>query len=546
MNRILEQILNKRGITGEAEIEEYLSLTPRRSYDPFLLKGMREGVGLILSAVGNNKKITIYGDYDADGITATVIMKTILAELGVRADHYIPSRFTEGYGLNKEALKKIKDRGTDLVISVDCGSVSFEEVEYAKEIGLDIVVTDHHNCDGGVADTIVINPHQPGCTYPFKDLAGCGVAYKLALALRDERGIAREVTNRLLDMVALGTVADIVPLVDENRSLVKYGIRELNAKKRPGIRTLARASGIADRFINSEVISFILAPRVNASGRIGDASYGVELFMAETDELALPFAEKLIDYNTERKALQESTLKACLELEDSYIKGYAFPVIETDDAHEGISGIVAGQLSKIYNRPVAIVTPFNELAKGTSRSVEKIDLHKLLSRHEHLFEKFGGHRGACGFTLKRGQVALLRKGLQESLDEMLAEDPTLLDPVIKWDASVNIADLDMELMDEMELMAPFGNENEKPSFLIEDVLISDYRLIGSRGEHIKFKMFDSEGNGMDAIVFRVSEETKAAIAEKYRTRRYAAVTGYPEINSWQNKKSIQMIVGSLK
>ena len=239
MNEIIRQLLTQRGITEETDILEYLSPRPRTSYDPRLLYGMKEAVDLILSAVRNGEKIVVYGDYDADGVTATVIMMTILRALGAKApSFYIPSRFDEGYGLNENAIVKLAELGVDMIVTVDCGAVSYYEVEVAKEYGITVVVTDHHNCDDGLADTIVLDPKQPEETYPYRQLAGCGVAYKLALALRDAAGLDKKVTNSLLDMVAIGTVADVVPLTGENRSLVKYGLHVINNGSRIGLNML--------------------------------------------------------------------------------------------------------------------------------------------------------------------------------------------------------------------------------------------------------------------------------------------------------------------
>ncbi len=281
--RILE-LLNKRGIRTEEEIKEFLSDKPQKTYDPFLLLNMEAGVDFILSSIEENERICIYGDYDADGITSTSVLMEVLSKLTKNLTYYIPSRFEEGYGLNCEALKKIKANGVDLVITVDCGSVSCAEVEYAKEIGLKILVTDHHTITDKQADCLVINPMQPGCPYPFKHLAGVGVAFKLAQALAAETGLPKSVVNRTLDLVGIGTIGDIVPLVDENRTLAKYGIRAINVSQRLGLVKLMEGVSLDKGAVSSENISYIIVPHLNASGRMENAGIAAGLMMGNDQE----------------------------------------------------------------------------------------------------------------------------------------------------------------------------------------------------------------------------------------------------------------------
>ncbi|MBQ3964069.1 MAG: DHH family phosphoesterase, partial [Firmicutes bacterium] len=343
MNEIIRQLLSKRGIVEEQDIIEYLSPRPRTSYDPRLLYGMKEAVDTILAAVRRGDKIVVYGDYDADGVTATVIMMTILRALGAKApSFYIPSRFDEGYGLNENAIEKLAELGVDMIVTVDCGAVSYFEVETAKEYGITVVVTDHHNCSDGLADTIVLDPKQPDETYPYKDLAGCGVAYKLALALRDAAGLDKKITNGLLDMVAVGTVADVVPLTGENRSLVKYGLHKINTGDRIGLNMLIdriyRKPGDPawKRYpIDSGRIGFGIGPHINAAGRMGDASLGVRLFLAKTPEEAYPYVEKLYTLTQERKGVQDKTERDLIAYCGEELDNDLFPVLIPQTSHEG-------------------------------------------------------------------------------------------------------------------------------------------------------------------------------------------------------------------
>ena len=383
------ELLNKRGITAEAEIEEFLSDKPQKTYDPFLLRNMEAGVDLILSAIEDDEKICIYGDYDADGITSTAVLMEVLSHLTDRLTYYIPSRFDEGYGLNCGALDKIKADGADLVVTVDCGSVSCVEVEHAKKIGLKILVTDHHTMADKAADCLIINPMQKGCDYPFKHLAGVGVAFKLAQALAAETGLPKSVVNRTLDLVGVGTIGDIVPLTDENRTLAKYGIRSVNLTQRPGLSKLIEAAGLQRGRIGSENISFIIVPHLNASGRMKQARIAASLMMESDEAAAEKGVETLISCNEERKRIQNETFELCRQIAEDRYREDPFLVIDLEDAHEGITGIVAGKLKETFHKPAVIVTPTADgCFKGTGRGIPGINLYHLLKENENLFERF--------------------------------------------------------------------------------------------------------------------------------------------------------------
>ena len=394
------QLLHKRGIREQEDIAEFLSPSPRRTYDPFLLKNMEEGVSLILEEAVKGSRICIYGDYDADGITSTTLMLSVLSHITDpgQVDYYIPSRFEEGYGLNRDAIQQISQRGVDLIITVDCGSVSYDEVEYAKELGMKVLVTDHHTVTDTIADCLVINPKQPGCPYPFKNLAGCGVAFKLAQAIQQRADLPKSVINEVLDLVAIGTVGDIMPLVDENRTIVKFGLRILNRVQRAGLARLIEAVSLTPGKITSENISYIIVPHLNASGRIEDASMAVEVLRcaaepdneADSDALDEKVA-RLVNQNIQRKKLQQDTYRSCVE----YLQAAAgeengaepvkdFILIRSEDAHEGIAGIVAGKLKETYYRPAVLVTPSGEekkYLKGTGRSIAGVNLYELLKKN---------------------------------------------------------------------------------------------------------------------------------------------------------------------
>ncbi|MEG0663283.1 MAG: single-stranded-DNA-specific exonuclease RecJ, partial [Anaerovoracaceae bacterium] len=426
LHPIVAQLLQHRGISSQEEILEFLSPKPKKTYNPFLLLNLEAGVDLILETISLGEKICIYGDYDTDGITSICILKSMLTHLTDNIQHYIPSRFTEGYGLNNDAIKKIKDAGVSLIVTVDCGSVSYEEVEYAKSLGLKILVTDHHSIDQVQADCLLINPKQKECTYPFPNLAGCGVAFKLAQGLQQKTNLPKSALNDLLDLVAIGTIGDIVPLVDENRTLVKYGLNRLNQGGRLSLATLAKEISLPMGQIGSEQVAFGIVPHLNAAGRIADANLGVEFLMETNPEKAFSRAHQLMEYNTRRKTVQEETYQYCYARILEEYSQCNFPIIKAEDAHEGITGIVAGKIKENIEKPIAIVTPSGEFLKGTGRSIANVNLYELIKKYEALFERFGGHSGACGFLIKEENLELLRAGVHADFEERKKEDPNLL------------------------------------------------------------------------------------------------------------------------
>ncbi len=546
MNEIIRQLLRKRGIVEEQDIIEYLSPRPRTSYDPRLLYGMKEAVDTILAAVRRGDKIVVYGDYDADGVTATVIMMTILRALGAKApSFYIPSRFDEGYGLNENAIEKLAELGVDMIVTVDCGAVSYFEVETAKEYGITVVVTDHHNCSDGLADTIVLDPKQPDETYPYKDLAGCGVAYKLALALRDAAGLDKKITNGLLDMVAVGTVADVVPLTGENRSLVKYGLHKINTGDRIGLNMLIdriyRKPGDPawKRYpIDSGRIGFGIGPHINAAGRMGDASLGVRLFLAKTPEEAYPYVEKLYTLNQERKGVQDKTERDLIAYCGEELDNDLFPVLIPQTSHEGTNGVVAGRLRERYHKPIAILSETkDDCYKATCRGIEGLDLHAVLNTQSHLFERFGGHAMACGFTIRKENTTALKEGLQAVMQEIWQENPSLFDAATPYDLAIDPDRIDLQLAEELALMAPFGKDNPAPAFLLESVKLLEYDVIGG-GKALRIRIANAAG-GLSCICFG-SEDRIRSLEEICRGADQLRLICSIECNTFKGDKRVQL------
>ncbi|MDO4745551.1 MAG: single-stranded-DNA-specific exonuclease RecJ [Bacillota bacterium] len=530
---ILIEILRSRGIVNSEDISEFLSPTPKKTYDPFLLLNMEAGVDLLLSEINNGTKICIYGDYDADGVTSICILSHILGMLTDNFTYYIPSRFEEGYGLNKEAVRKIHDDGTGLIITVDCGSTSYEEVELAKQLGMKVIVTDHHSIDNVRADCILINPRQKECTYPFGYLAGCGVAFKMAQAIIQKAGLPRSAVNDVLDLVAIGTVADVVSLTDENRTIVKYGLNKINGNSREAIVKLKEAISLP--WITSENIAFGIAPHINAAGRMASARDAVELFRATDETSMTQKVNDLVHYNSLRKKKQEDAYNKGLEMLTGDEK---FVVLHMDDIHEGIGGIVAGKLREASNRPVIIVTPSGEgMLKGTGRSVDNIDIYETLKRHEELFVKFGGHRSACGFLMDEGNLQSLQKALDADIDEMLLDDPGLFEINTFWDMELRPEEISIELAKELKKLEPIGQGNPKPVFKLKAVELGGLRFMGAEKTHAGFTASTPEGR-VDCVLFKKAQEVKGLLT----SAEPVDLVGTVELQSWRGRDRVQFIV----
>lgn len=556
---VLLRLLRKRGFQDEKEQEEFLSLKPQKTYDPFLLKNMEEAVQSILNALDTNQSICIYGDYDADGVTSCSLLLEILGKLTANLFYYIPSRFEEGYGFHKTAVDKIKALGADMIITVDCGSTSLEEVEYAKQQGLSIIVTDHHTIvNDMVPNCIFINPKQKDCTYPFSGLSGCGVAFKLAQAIQhtlEDRKDARstllnkKALNDVLDLVAISTIGDIVPLVDENRTLVKYGLKRIQKGSRCGLLELIDAIGISKKNIKSEQIAYSIVPHLNAAGRMYSAKIGVELLIHSGDNKEdilkrKTAVETLVKNNQERKQIQEETFVNCMQLAEKINDTDLFLLIASDNAHEGIAGIVAGKLKDYFSKPTALVTLCEDGIhyKGTGRSVEGVDLYELLHTQNPCFERFGGHAGACGFLLKKDNIEKLRSGLNEHMEDLTKENPTLLVPTLRIDEKLESEELTKTFIQQLDCFEPYGHCNEKPLFLIENLIIKEIRYMGSNMEHVRFKAVSLTGSNHDYIIFSKASEYK----EKLKIGTSVDVVGYPSINHFRGTANVQFIVRDMK
>ena len=544
-------ILQRRGIRTGEEAEDFLAPAPKRTYDPELLPDLPAAADKLLQAAADGLSIWIYGDYDADGVTATALLYTVLQKLTDRVNFYVPSRFTDGYGLNKDAVRRIAEKGAQLLVTVDCGSTNREEVAYAKELGLDVIVTDHHELEAGaMPDCLLVNAHREDSRYPFSGLSGCGVAFKLAQAIQrrltaagDDRFTRQDITD-LLDLVAISTVADVVPLLDENRSLVKYGLRVINSRKRRGLRILLDMVGLERKEVDADDIGFILAPHINSCGRMATADRAVRLLAGLEDDGPLEdTAAFMVECNRNRRFAQDRTRDICMEAIAAGDCGDLFSVIEAPGAHEGVAGIVAGSLKEQFHRPVCIVTPSeNGLLKGTGRCIPGLDLHGMLSTCGELFERYGGHAGACGFSLPKENLEALRSRMDDLMRSILAERPDALDEKLSIEKMLEPSEKTLEFANALKLLEPFGEANPKPLFAIGGADVYNVQYMGSEGQHVRFTAAGSDGVEVSCVLFRRA----ADFADLLRSGAKLDVAGELGINEFNGHRKLQLTVKDIK
>jgi single-stranded-DNA-specific exonuclease len=527
---LLIQLLHNRGITDPAQFDAFLAADERLANDPFLLQEMDKAVTRVLRALLGDELVAIYGDFDADGITAAVLLAQGIQELGGRVISYIPHRFDEGHGLNLAALKNLKKQGVSLVVTVDCGITGVSEVEDGHKLGLDIIITDHHVPLGHIPSAVAaIDPKLSGSTYPFYDLAGVGVAFKLLQALYQatHRGGDWE---QFLDLVALGTVVDMVPLLGENRYLVRRGIEGLNQAPRLGVRELALSAGLEIGAIDSDSISYTLGPRLNASGRMDHAVTSYELLTTTSQAQARALAAQLETRNTERQRLTAEVLaKARAKL---LSEGTDQPLLMVGghDYPHGVLGVVAGKLVDEFYRPVIIMKLDGESVKGSARSIPGFDIVAALTKCEDLLTRFGGHSQAAGFVTPRANLDRLQRQLQEIAARDLADVD--LRPALIIDAVLPLSSLGREIYRMVSRLAPFGQGNQEPIFLSEKVKVVDSRIVGGGGKHLRLKLRDGKVV-WDAIAFDLGDRDLST---------YLDIVYNLEVDHWNGREQLRLNV----
>lgn len=526
---LVAQLLYNRGIIDPADAEMFLAGDKRLENDPALLPEMGKAVARVMRAVLGGQTIAVFGDFDVDGVTATTLLVQGLQRIGGRVIPYIPHRVEEGHGLNILALKKLYQQGASLVITVDCGITADAEALKAREMGLDLIITDHHEVTGPLPTALaVVNPKRNDSTYPFRELAGVGVAFKLLQALFRATGRDGQ-ADEFLDLVALGTVADMMPLLAENRYLVRQGLEVLNATSRPGIRELITCAGLKIGKIDAESISFALAPRLNAAGRLEHASVSYDLLNADSPEDARQVAELLERRNVERQRLT-SQFMSLVEAKLSPI-GEDTPLLMVADEEfrAGVNGLVAGKLTDKYYRPAIILEVGEKESRGSARSIPEFNIVAALWECRELLSHFGGHAQAAGFTVANENIDRLRQRLVEIARNKLAG--VELQPSINIDAEVELAGLGGETLRLITKLAPFGKANAAPTFLSRGVKVVDFRWVGSDGEHLKFRL-NKRGVVWDAIGFRINHngDIPSCIDIVFNLK----------LNTWNGRESLEL------
>ncbi|HNN12156.1 MAG TPA: single-stranded-DNA-specific exonuclease RecJ [Anaerolineales bacterium] len=533
---LLRQVLFNRGYSTDAEARAFLRGEPLVNTDPFQMSGMHEAVERVRFAIQNQEPIAIYGDYDVDGVTATALLVETLKYLAAEVRGYIPNRFEEGYGLNNNALDELKADGVRLVITVDCGIRSPAEALHARTVGLDLIISDHHHPDNENLPPAlaVINPKQHGDIYPDKDLAGVGIAYKIAEALLTEDGqlsvVNGQILNSLLDLVALGTVADLAPLVGENRVLVKKGLKQMRQTTRQGLFSLAAVSEVAVAKLNAGHIGFMLGPRLNAAGRLKEALASFELLITKDVFRAGELAQQLDMQNRERQRITRDMQTRAEEIAltddpDAYLLFAA-----QEDFNSGVVGLAASRLTEKYYRPAIVAAKGEEETRGSCRSIPEFHITDALDQCADLLVRHGGHAAAAGFTVRNENLSELVSRLKSIAAEKLSE--TELRPTVTADAEVSLGDVRPELYEKaLKYLEPTGYGNREASFVARNVRVKNSRVVGADGKHLKLSLEDERGYTHDAIGFRLGDWHKAMpprvdILFTYETNEYNGRVSY--------------------
>lgn len=533
INRLLATILANRGIINEEQIRVFLKPTRQDFYNPYLMPDMESAVERIIEAIEKKQKVIIYGDYDVDGITSVTVLKSYLEERGLKIDYYIPNRLEEGYGLNKPAIEKIANQNYNLMITVDCGISAVEEVRYAKELGLEVIVTDHHETGEEIPDAIaVVDAKRKDNQYPCRNLAGVGVVFKLIQAISKRLNIDEKEHLKYLDIVCIGTISDIVPLVDENRVIVKLGLKLLQQTKNIGLRTILMLSGYNK--IDSSTISFGVAPRINACGRMGHQEEALKLFLSKNPDEVNQLAQSLNEYNKQRQEKEKKIfLEAVEKIKQNDLEKNSIMIIDGEDWHHGVIGIVSSKITEMYFKPSILLCFEGEEGKGSGRSIPGFDLHDALQKCSKNLCKFGGHSMAVGLTVKREQYEDLKQQVEEIAKEQNIDK---IMPILKIDAQIDINEINKEIVESLKEMEPFGEENKTPLFVFKNLKIDSIRAL-SEGKHIKLTLKKDANNIISAIGFNMGQ-----VVEDYYIGDKVDIVGTLEINTFNGEDSLQIVV----
>lgn len=575
ISEISASLLYNRGFHTAEDASKFLNFNDVVMHSPLLLKDVEKAVARISEALENNERIAIFGDYDVDGVTSVTMLYLYLHNLGADIGYYIPNRIGEGYGLSREAINLLYNKGVSLIITVDTGITAVDETEYAKSLGIDIVITDHHECQEILPDAVaVVNPHQSDCQYPFKSLAGVGVIFKVICAFEiinfgdrsNEAEAVKSIYYRFADLAAIGTIADVMPIIDENRIIVKFGLEMITKTKRIGLLALMEAASLGSnpnvravvpdnkpkaekqRKINSTYIGFTIAPRINAAGRISSASKAVELLLAEDVDTAWELAYELCEINYQRQ-LEENKIadEAYKKIENELdLNSQKIIVIEDDEWLQGVVGIVSSKVTEKYGLP-SILISFDgaangvqsglDLGKGSGRSIKGFNLVDALSHSKDTLVKYGGHELAAGLTVRRKDVDAFRTKINEYANQILSEEDLCY--TIEADREINISSATLDLAKELSILEPFGNMNPTPNFIMRNLKVLRAYLIGG-GNHTKF-VLEQNGQTINAVMFH-----RSYLALNIKENDVIDVLFTLEVNKFNNTESVQMILQDVK
>lgn len=546
---VVARIIRNRDVEGAEMMERFLHGSLKDLHSPFLLKDMDKAVSLLKASIANGEKIRIIGDYDIDGICSIYILFQGLKLLGARVDYEVPHRITDGYGINENLIKEAADAGREVIITCDNGIAALTQIAYAKELGLKVIVTDHHDVQYEETQSgkqymlppadAVVNPKQQDCSYPFKSICGAMVAFKLIQAMCEVEGIQPDAIDSLIQFAAIATVGDIMDLMDENRILVKEGLKRLAVTDNLGLDALMNITGVKREALSTYHLGFVIGPCLNASGRLDSAKRALTMLLSKDHKEAYVHAEELKSLNDERKKLTEEAVQAAfLQIDGSVQKEDVVLVVYLPDCHESIAGIVAGKVRERYYRPCVVLTKAEEGAKGSGRSIEGYHMFEKLKQCEHLLTKYGGHPMAAGLSLPIEHIPLLRQALNEKAD--LSEE--VLREKVWIDVPVPVDYLSEALVDELKLLEPFGKGNPKPVFADRHLLIRDYQIIGKNKNVTRMTLVNESGTVIDGIAFFTSEELGAV----YQNGTLISCTYQPEINAFGGRKKLQISINGYK
>lgn len=527
LSETVAKIAYSRGVDTADKLSDFLNVDLSHLHDPYLLHDMEKAVKRIRQAIENYEQILVYGDYDADGMTSASIMKEALEMLGAETQVYLPNRFTDGYGPNQSVYKYFIDQQkVSLIITVDNGVAGKEAIAYAQEQGVDVIVTDHHSMPAELPNAFaIVHPEHPEADYPFSYLAGCGVAFKLACALLES------IPTEMLDLVAIGTIADMVSLTDENRIMVRVGLQILKDTERIGLQELMKVSDIDQDSLNEETIGFKIAPQLNALGRLDDPNPAIELLTGFDDEEALAIAKMINGKNEERKTIVQTIFDEAIAMVDP---SQPVQVLVKEGWHPGVLGIVAGRILEQISQPVIVLNIENGLAKGSARSVEALNIFEALDDHRDLFVAFGGHSGAAGMTLEVDKLPALSQVLSDYIENNhldMSQKKTLT-----IDDELHFSDLSLETVRSLEKLAPFGMDNKKPVFLLKDFTVKQARTMGQNGAHLKLKL-SQDGEDFDLVAFGMGVQV-----QEFQQAQGLELAVTLSVNVWKGSTTLQLML----